>query len=59
MEALNKVKTTISGAPLGALAGAAVGILVAKKVGYHHTLMVVSFTVVGAIIGATLGKKAK
>lgn len=59
MEALDKIKSTVSRAPIGALSGAIVGYLIAKKIGYDKTLMVISFTMVGLIIGATLGHSLK
>lgn len=46
-------------APVGALAGALVGMFVAKKVGYHHTLIIVSFATVGTILGATVASSIK
>jgi len=50
-----KLRASVSNAPLGALAGAIVGYLIAKKLGYEKTVSVVSFTVVGLIIGSALG----
>lgn len=54
-----KLKETISGAPLGAVGGAIVGYLISKKLGYDKTISVVSFTMVGLIIGAALGAGVK
>ncbi len=59
MEALNKIKSTVTGAPIGALVGAVVGLFVARQVKYNHSLMVVSFAMVGMIIGGTVGSKIK
>lgn len=57
--AVNKLKDTISGAPLGAVGGAIVGYFVSKKLGYHKSITVVSFTMVGLIIGAAIGAAVK
>ena len=59
MEAVNKVKSTVTGAPLGALIGAVIGYQVAKHLEYHKTLMVVSFSMVGLLIGGSVGKSLK
>jgi outer membrane lipoprotein SlyB len=59
METVNKVKSTVTAAPIGAVGGAVIGYLIAKKIGYDKTLMVVSFAMVGLIIGATIGQTLK
>lgn len=51
---LDKAKSAIGGAPVGAAIGGALGYMVAKHFGYHNTLMVVSFTIVGALIGSSI-----
>lgn len=59
MESVDKVKSTVTRAPLGAIAGACIGYLVAKHIGYDKTLMVVSFAMVGLLIGGTVGQSLK
>ncbi len=59
MEGIAKIKTTVGAAPLGALIGAVAGYIVAKGTGFHKTLLVISFTVVGTVIGASIGNKLK
>jgi outer membrane lipoprotein SlyB len=54
-----KLKSTISEAPLGALGGAIFGYLLAKKVGYEKTISVISFTMVGLIVGSFIGSTIK
>lgn len=54
-----KLKSTISNAPLGALGGAIVGYFVSKHLGYEKTVSVISFTMVGLIIGSAIGYKIK
>ncbi len=54
-----KLRSTITNAPLGALVGAIIGYLVSKKLGYDKNISVVSFTMVGLIIGAALGLNIK
>lgn len=48
----NKIAKNVSAAPIGAIGGAIVGYLVSKKLGYDKTLTVVSFAMVGILIGA-------
>jgi len=57
--ALPKIKSSVSAAPIGAVIGGIVMYMVAKKVGYHKTITVVPFTVVGIILGATIGSRLK
>lgn len=52
---VGKLKESLSAAPLGALAGGILGYLLSKKVGYDKTISVVSFTMVGAIVGSAIG----
>ena len=54
-----KLKSSVSEAPLGAVGGAILGYLVAKKVGYEKTISVVSFTMVGLILGSFIGSSIK
>lgn len=56
---LNKLKNTITLAPIGAIAGAIAGYLVAKKLGHDKSITVISFTVVGVIIGSAIGLNIK
>ena len=51
----SKLKSSVSEAPLGAIAGGIVGYLVCKKLGYDKTISVISFTMVGVIIGSYIG----
>lgn len=55
----DKLKKTVSDAPLGAIGGAIVGYLICKKMGYEKNISVVSFTMVGLIIGSFLGASIK
>lgn len=55
----SKLKETIIGAPLGAIGGGIIGYLVSKRLGYDKTISVVSFTMVGLIIGAAIGAGVK
>jgi F0F1-type ATP synthase assembly protein I len=50
-----KLKSSITAAPLGAAGGAVIGYLTAKFLGYEKNISVVSFTMVGLIIGAAVG----
>ena len=59
MDGLSKIKTTVVGAPIGALAGVIIGYLVSKKIGYDKTFTVLSFATVGLIIGGTIGQSFK
>ena len=54
-----KLKQTVGAAPLGAIAGGIVGYLVCKKLGYDKTISVISFTMVGVIIGSYIGSTIK
>ena len=54
-----KLKNTITEAPLGAIVGAVVGYLVSRKVGYSKEISVVSFTMVGLILGSFIGSSIK
>ncbi len=56
---VEKLTSSVSNAPLGALGGAIVGYLVAKKLGHEKSITVVSFTVVGLIIGSAIGLNIK
>lgn len=59
MLTLEKIKNSIVNAPVGAIAGAITGYVIAKNVGYHKTFVVVSFAMVGIIIGTTLEYKLR
>lgn len=59
MVAVEKIKSDIARAPLGALVGAIVGYVAAKKLGYNKTLTVVGFITVGTIIGGAIAYKMK
>ena len=54
-----KLKKTFTDAPLGAIAGGIVGYLLSKKMGYDKTITVVSFTMVGLIVGSFIGATIK
>ena len=54
-----KIKDSVSGAPAGALAGALIGYLTAKSLNYDKHLPVISFIIVGTIIGSAIGYKVK
>ncbi len=54
-----KLKDTTSRAPLGAIGGAIIGYLTAKRLGYEKNISVISFTMVGIIIGSALGAGVK
>ncbi len=54
-----KLKSSVTAAPLGAVGGAIIGYLVSKKLGYDKNISVISFTMVGLIIGAALGSGIK
>lgn len=56
---ISKIKTDFSNAPLGAIIGGAIGYIIAKNVKYDNTITVISFAVVGIIIGASIGQKIK
>ncbi len=56
---LNKLRSDISNAPLGAIVGGSLGYLIAKKFGYDKTITVVSFVMVFGITGAILTSKIK
>lgn len=56
---MEKLTSSVSNAPLGALGGAIVGYLVAKKLGHEKSITVISFTVVGIIIGSAIGLNIK
>ena len=55
--ASNKIVKSVTGAPIGAAIGAFGGYLVAKQLGYDKTLTVISFTMVGILIGASIGAR--
>lgn len=59
MNEVAKLKGTISAGPLGAIGGGIVGYMTAKLLGYEKTISVVSFTMVGLIIGAAIGSTIK
>ncbi len=59
MEATKQFQATISDAPFGALVGAIVGYMVAKKIGRDKTITVISFISVGIAIGTIIGAKYK
>ena len=59
MNEISKLKDTVTSAPLGAVGGAIVGYLIAKRLGYDKTISVVSFTIVFLIMGAALGMGVK
>ncbi len=52
---VGKLTSSVTNAPLGALGGAIVGYLVAKKLGHEKSITVISFTVVGLLIGSAIG----
>jgi energy-converting hydrogenase Eha subunit E len=54
-----KIKSQASNAPIGALIGGVVGYSIARNLKYDHTLSVISFIVVGTILGATIALKTK
>jgi outer membrane lipoprotein SlyB len=56
---VEKIKSTVTAAPMGAAAGAIVGYFVAKKLGYDKTISVIGFTMVGLIVGSAIGQKIK
>lgn len=56
---VEKLKSSISGAPLGALTGAVIGYVMAKTTGYEKTASVVGFIMVGIITGSFIGSKIK
>ncbi len=53
---LPKIKSGVSAAPVGALIGAIGGYLVARQTGYHNSITVVPFMVVGLILGFSIAK---
>jgi uncharacterized membrane protein len=57
--ALPKIKSGIKAAPVGAVIGIAAGYLLAKELGYHKTITVIPFMVIGTIVGAAIGSKVK
>lgn len=59
MGAAQKIKGSVSAAPIGAAAGVVIGYLVAKKLGYEKTITIVSFSIVGIIIGSAIGSTVK
>lgn len=59
MVGLEKIKSSISASPLGGAAGAVVGYVVCKHFGFHKTLSVIGFVMVGTLIGAAIGAKIK
>lgn len=54
-----KLKQTVSDGPIGAAIGGIVGYMVCKKLGYDKTISVISFTMVGLIIGSYIGSTIK
>lgn len=56
MVVFEKLKESVAVAPVGAAVGAIVGYLIAQQLGYHKNLPVVSFVMVGLIIGSTFKK---
>jgi len=59
METVKKITSSVTAAPIGAVAGTVIGYLVAKQLGYEKTITVISFTVVGLLIGSAVGYKIK
>jgi hypothetical protein len=57
--ALPKIKKGITSAPIGAIGGAVTGMLLARALGYHKSITIIPFTVVGMIVGYSLVKKFK
>ncbi len=57
--AATKLRGSFVAAPVGAVAGAFLGYMLAKKLGYNKTFAVISFAIVGLITGAELSKKLK
>lgn len=55
----DKLKTTVHNGPGGAVVGGIAGYLMAKHFGFEKTISVVSFTMVGLIIGASIGFQIK
>ncbi|MES2287554.1 MAG: hypothetical protein V4547_17805 [Bacteroidota bacterium] len=55
--ALPKIKSGIKAAPVGAVIGIVGGYLLAKQLGYHKTITVIPFMVIGTIVGAAIGSK--
>lgn len=55
--ALPKIKSGIEAAPVGAVVGIVSGYLLAKSLGYHKTITVIPFMVIGTIVGAAIGSK--
>ncbi len=55
MAEMQKLKSAVTMAPIGAVGGGIVGYMVAKKLGYEREISVISFTMVGVILGATIG----
>jgi uncharacterized membrane protein YeiH len=55
MSTISKIKDTTTANPIGVIVGAIGGYMVAKKLGYDKTIAVISFTVVGAVLGGTIG----
>lgn len=55
MSAVSKIKSTTIANPIGVFVGAIGGYMVAKKLGYNKTIAVISFTIVGAVLGGSIG----
>jgi ethanolamine transporter EutH len=54
-----KIKGTITSSPSGAVIGAIGGYLLAKAFNYEKEIPVISFVVMGIIVGASLGYEIK
>ncbi len=55
--AAEKLKSSITSSPYGAGVGALLGYMTAKYFGYDKSLPIISFIVVGMIIGSSLSVK--
>ena len=59
MKSLELLKTTIENGPAGAVLGGISGWAIAKHFGFEKSITVVSFTIVGLIVGASIGYRLK
>lgn len=58
-QSIEKFKQTIVNGPMGAGIGGVLGYATAKHFGFEKTITVVSFTIVGVLIGASIGYSMK
>lgn len=56
---IEKVKSTVASGPIGAIIGAGAGYCLAKHFGFEKSIPVISFMVVGVLIGASIGYSLK